>query len=109
MSPVGCHRLSFLKTRSEHVWRWGWSAKLVLMLAKLGLARVSTVQRAAVMVWRRWKIFRYLLGVSSMDRVRDQSVRVTLGGYTGQRTMKKELPGRRKRGRPHRRFVGWCD
>lgn len=79
------------------------------MLAKLGLARVSTVQRAAVMVWRRWKIFRCLLGVSSMDRVRDQSIRVTLGGYTGQRTMKKELPGRRKRGRPHRRFVGWCD
>ena len=75
-------------------------------------------------------MLRFVLGVTRMDKIRNEFIRGTVhvrrfgektrearlvrygdlrrkdDGYIGRRMLRMELPGKRKRGRPKRKFMG---
>ena len=95
-----------------------------------GLETVALMKRQeAEMEVAELKMLRFSLGVTRMDKIRNEYIRGTaqvglfgektretrLGwyghvlrkddGYIGRRMLRMELPGKRKRGRPKRRFM----
>ena len=95
-----------------------------------GLETVARTKRhEADMEVAELKMLRFSLGVTEMDKIRNEYIRETaqverfgektrearLGwyghvlrkddGYIGRRMLRMELPGKRKRGRPKRRFM----
>ena len=95
-----------------------------------GLETVALTKRQeAEMEVAELKMLRFSLGVTRMDKIRNEYIRGTAqvgkfgektrearlrwyghlrrkdGGYIGRRMLRMELPGKRKRGRPKRRFM----
>ena len=89
-----------------------------------GLETVALTKRQeAEMEVTELKILRFSLGVTRMDKIRNEYIRGTSqvgkfgektreaslrrkdDGYIGRRILRMELPGKRKRGRPKRRFM----
>ena len=94
-----------------------------------GLETVALTKRQeAEMEVAELKMLRFSLGVTRMDKIRNEYIRGTAqvgrfgektrearlrwyghvlrkDGYIGRRMLKMELPGKRKRGRPKRRFM----
>ena len=95
-----------------------------------GLETVALTKRQeAEMEVAEWKMLRFSLGVTRMDKIRNEYIRGTAhvgkfgektrearlrwyghlqrkdDGYIGRRMLRMELPGKRKRGRPKRRFM----
>ena len=95
-----------------------------------GLETVALTKRQeAEMEVAELKMLRFSLGVTRMDKIRNEYIRTTAqvgrfgektrearlrwyghvlrkdDGYIGRRMLRMELPGKRKRGRPKRRFM----
>ena len=95
-----------------------------------GLEKVALTKRQeAEMEVAELKMLRFSLGVTRMDKIRNEYIRGTAqvgnfgektrearmgwyghlrrkeDGYIGRRMLRMELPGKRKRGRPKRRFM----
>ena len=95
-----------------------------------GLETVALTKRQeAEMEVAELKMLRFLLGVTRMDKIRNEYIRGTVqvgrfgektrearlkwfghvrgkdNGYIGGRMLRTELPGKKKRGRPRRRFM----
>ena len=90
-----------------------------------GLETVAlTKKQEAEMEVAELKMLRFSLGVTRMDKIRNEYIRGTAqvgkfgektrearlrwrkyDGYIGRRMLRMELPGKRKRGRPKRRFM----
>ena len=104
------------------------SAKMKAMLFGLETVSLRKRQEAELEV-AEMKMLRFSLGVTGMDRIRNESIRGTAhvrgfgdkvrearlrwfghvqrrdSEYIGRRMLSFELPGRRPRGRPKRRFI----
>ena len=88
-----------------------------------GLETVALTKRQdAEMKVAELKMLRFSLGVTRMDKIRNEYIRGTTqvgkfgektqearlrkdDGYVGRRMLRMELPGKRKQGRPKRRFM----
>ena len=124
------------KVLHENVWRVparvkGKVYKVAVRPAMLyGLETVALTKRQeAEMEVAELKMLRFSLGVTRMDKIRNEYIRGTAqvgkfgektrearlrwyghlrrndDGYIGRRMLRMELPGKRKRGRPKRRFM----